>query len=234
MGNLPSTVQAFDHEWAYHVLPDGRGVRFSFCEQTHVYRVEDPFNKRCFDVPSVTGILERAGLCENYSQVPAGVLERKRIIGAYCAKAIHLWQRRELDLDSLDSQVAPYFQGYLAFLKDSGFEVKYTERRVVGFWNGLWWAGTLDVEGDWQREPWVVDVKCTAELYPWHPFQTAGYALCLPKPPRPPFRYKRGTLQLRPDGSYARPKEHKVGADEETFLAALRLEWERRRRGIRQ
>jgi hypothetical protein len=233
MAISPSSVEAFGRDWAYHVLPDGRGVKFSFCEETHSYRIEDPFDKRCFDVPSVTGLLDAAGLCEDYSQVPAWMLERKRIIGSYCHKAIHLHHTNELDLDSLDPAVKPYFEGYLAFLKDSGFELRYTERRVVGCVGGMWWAGTLDIEGEWAGEPWVIDAKCTAELYPWHEVQTAGYALCLPKPMKPPFRYKRGTLHLKPDGTYGRPKEHKNGADYEAFLTALRLEWERRKRGIR-
>ena len=232
MATMPSNVGAFEHEWGYHILPDGRGVKFSYCDTTHVYRVENPFDKHCFEVPSVSGIIRNSGLGEDYSNVPAERLERKRIIGSYVAKAMHLFQLGELDLDSLDPEVGPYFDGYRLFLKESGFRVRWSERVVIGCINGLWWAGRLDLEGEWQGCAWILDGKITSEAHPSHEIQTAGYALAMPKPVKPPFRYKRGTLYLRP-GTYLAPKEHKKTSDEGAFLSALRLEWERRRRGIR-
>jgi hypothetical protein len=228
----PSQVEAFDHEWGYHILPDGRGVKFSFHEATHTYRVEDPWDHHCFDVPSCTQILQNAGLRPNLEDVPWRIVERKQKIGMFTHKAAHLHQLGELDYDSLDPQVAPYFSGYLAFLKDSGFTVKYTERRVIGYYGGLWWGGTIDVEGDWQRCPWIVDLKCTAEDHVSFAYQTAGYAATLPKPLTPPFRYRRGTLRLRPDGTYVTPREHTDSQDVDVFLNALRLEWTKRRRKL--
>jgi hypothetical protein len=228
----PAQAEAFEHEWCYHILPDSRAVTFSFCEATHLYRVKDPFDGRFIEPPSVTQLLDRAGLAMNYSAVPSRILERKRTIGAYVHKAAHYIQEDALDPQTVDPQIMPYLSGYLAFLKDSGFEVKWAERRIVGCWNSLWWAGTLDVDGIWEGNPWILDLKCTAALYPSHTIQTAGYELALPKPIKPPFHYNRGTLHLRPDGTYAAPKRHADPTDREVFLLALQLEWEKRRRGI--
>ena len=228
----PAQAEAFEHEWWYHLLPDGRGVAFSFCEATHLYRIKDPFDGHCFNVPSVTQILDRAGLRADFSKVPFDVLEHKRQIGSYTHKAAHLATRGELDATTVDPEVEPYLRAYLYFLRDSEFEIIHTERRVVGFWNGMWWAGTLDLEGNWQGRPWILDLKCSAGLHPGHEIQTAGYELTLPKPLAMPFRYERGTLHLKPDGTYAAPKRHLDPSDRETFLLALQLEWEKRKRGI--
>jgi hypothetical protein len=213
-------------EWHCHLLPDGRSVEFSFAEKTHVYSVKT--DGQLIEVPSCTQILEESGLCEDYSEVPANVLERKRVIGSYVHKAAHYHHLGDLEVESIDSQIAPYFQGYLKFLKDSGFQVQDAERRVVGCWQGLWWAGTLDLRGVWERMPWIIDLKCTDTVYPSHPVQTAGYELTLPKPAQPPFCYRRGSVHLSGDGSY-QLRAHPSSRDRATFLAALQKVWGRKR-----
>jgi hypothetical protein len=225
----PAQLEAFGFEWAYHLLPDGRGVHFSFNEATHTYRVRDPFDGHCFNVPSVTTVLASAGLRPECREIPLPVLES----GSLVQKAAHLANLKALDYATLDPQVAPYFSGYEKFLKDSGFKVVYTERRVVGCWNELWWGGTIDVEGGWEGSPWILDLKCAAEDHESFKLQTAGCLLTLPKPRTPPFCYRRATLRLRPDGTYAPPRAYTDPQDAETFLIALRLEWEKRRRKIR-
>jgi hypothetical protein len=231
-------------DWNPCKLVDGRAVLINFQEEGHTYTIlasatarprgwnADPSEETV--VPSVTQILRCAGMSADYTNVPEHVLEHKRVIGSYLHKAAHYAAAGDLDLDSLHEQVRPYFMGYQAFLADSGFEITNTERRVVGCWNGFWWAGTLDIEGEWQGEPWILDLKTTAQLYPAHEIQTAGYDLCLPKPMRPPFAYKRGTLHLKPDGTYARPKAHTNPRDRDDFLLALQLWWAKKARGIKQ
>jgi len=56
----PAQVEVFDHEWGYYLLPDGRGVELSFCEETHVYMVRDPFDGQTFLAAAVAGAASKA------------------------------------------------------------------------------------------------------------------------------------------------------------------------------
>ena len=73
----------------------------TFDEESHTYRVNGVI------YPSVSEIL--APFCD-FSRVPRDVLERKRQIGRATHKCIELDEAGELDVDTVDPQVMPYFQ----------------------------------------------------------------------------------------------------------------------------
>ena len=94
-------------------------------------------------LPSVTTILR--GL-DDFSGVPARVLERARDRGTRVHSACGLDVLGVLDENTVDDEVAPYLAQFRRFLRESGFQPTLTECRVYD--ETLWYAGTLDLFGD--------------------------------------------------------------------------------------
>ena len=102
-------------------------------------------------LPSVTQILR--GL-DDFSNVPARVLEKARDRGSRVHAACNLDVLGTLDENTVDDEVAPYLAQFRRFLRESGFTPTLTECRVYD--DKLWYAGTLDLFGDL---PGCIDVQ---------------------------------------------------------------------------
>lgn len=136
-------------------------------------------------VVGVTGLLDWAGLAEDYSHVDAYTLarakERGQFVHDYTARADRMelpdalgWVHR-----SVRPAEEPYVQAWLAFRAATGFTPTHIEQRV--FHPVLRYAGTLDRLGTlpgW-RFPAVVDIKTTAQLPKHVGPQTAAYAMAV-------------------------------------------------------
>ena len=190
------------------------GIDFIFDADRHLYLVQGR------PVPSVTQVLHSAGLSAEYSMVSAEVLDRKRIIGEYVHKATQYLDEGCLDVETVDPEIQGYLAAYESFLRESGFRPHLVEHRLVGRINGMLCGGTIDRTGSLAGKLWIIDLKCIERLYPAFSLQTAGYELLLPKPVVPPFKYDRGVLQLRRDGSY-KLTAYSDPADLNVFRAAL-------------
>lgn len=115
-----------------------------------------------------------------------------------------------------DDACAPFFDAYLAFQMQAGFDVEAAEEQVYDELRG--YAGTLDLRGRFRSQADgsdLIDIK-TGAVPPSVGYQTAAYARLL-NTARP---RRRWALNLRADGTY-RLEPLTRRSDEQIFLAAL-------------
>lgn len=194
--------------------------RLTFEPETHTYRVDGEA------WPSVTQILDRL---HSFAGVPEDVLEAARERGTYVHQLTELH-----DLDDLDEPlVPPEYQGYLAAWKKFLHEAQpnWSGIEEMAYSPAYRFAGTMDRHGELEalrfRGRWVIDIKSSLSAHPvWGP-QVAAYRQMKAEQDPSFALYRRGTVQLRPDGSYLFT-EWKDPADWQIFLA-LRILIERTR-----
>lgn len=173
-----------------------------FEADTHTYRFAGQV------VPGVTSVLEQLQYLQG---VPWALLESARHFGNHVHMACDLFNRGDLDEDSLDPNLAPYLAAYKQFLSQTGFVVTASEQFVHH--KRLRYAGRADLFGTWKDTTWVVDLK-SGEV----PFtigaQLAAYQGAAVDRPR-----RRLCVQLGPDGY--RLFEQKDLSDFSLFTSAL-------------
>ena len=132
-------------------------------------------------VPGVTSCLD--GL-NDYSMVPADVLEHARIRGTRVHDATAYYDQGVLDWSTIDEEIAPYLEAWIRFREESGFTPNLIETRVFSL--KRWYAGTLDRTGYFSKlkrvphdEETMVDIKATAMMMPGTGPQTAAYTMAL-------------------------------------------------------
>jgi hypothetical protein len=175
-------------------------MTIDFDEAVHSYRL----NGRV--VPSVTQVLKLAGVVDDEWYDDASCLR-----GTYVHEATEMFDKGELDEETLDPVIVPYLGAWKAFLRESKAEIIDIEKRVV---NEVYrYAGTLDRIAIVAKRLTVIDIK-TGSPEPSHQLQTAGYARCLPE------SVQRLAVYLRDDGTY-KSVEHADFGDAHVFLAAV-------------
>lgn len=176
-------------------------------------------------LPSVTRILEAAGLGPDFSRVPADVLEAARARGTLVHRLIEAHHYGYLDQAEITPQAAPYMSAYLTFVAESGhepiaseFRVEHAAWRYCGHPDRVGWLCGARVIADW---------KCTDTLaLPPVARQLAGYQLAYnAQHPTEPVS-TTVAVQLRSDGTY-RLHELDASAAEPVFLAAVTVWWAR-------
>lgn len=189
-----------------------------FIEEGHRYLMDGA------EVPSVTTIISPL---RPTSGADPETLEWKRQVGKAVHKAIELYEANDLDPSSLADVIAPYFEGWIRFKRESGFRALLTEQ-VVGS-RKYRFAGTLDVLGTRAEGPSpdeLIDCKAVWSMGDETAVQTAGYALALLESHGIRVK-KRGGLQLLSDGSF-RYFPYSEANDERVFLACLSVNsWKR-------
>ena len=116
--------------------------------------------------------------------------------------------------DLPEDETAAFFDAYLAFQMDAGFDVEASEERVCDPLLG--YAGTLDLRGRFRAQVAgvdLIDIK-TGTVPPHVGYQTAAYARLVTGPVR------RWALHLKANGRYQLVPQVKR-TDERVFLAAL-------------
>jgi hypothetical protein len=188
-----------------------------FDTENHIYRVDERL------VPSVTQILGAVGILPDFSRIDRAVLERKRKIGVALHACLHFLQEGDLDLSTVDDEVRPRLEAYELFVSDTGFKPLDCELRMWPTVNGMRYGGCADVIGELRNEPALVDFKTTSGTpsAAWG-CQTAAYSHGLKAPLRPPFHYRRFSLQLFETGRYSLHEWSDKG-DFQTFTLALAL-----------
>ena len=139
----------------------------NFDEASHTYTTEIEGTKMV--VPSVSTIISHI-LELDYSGIDPFYADR----GTAVHKAVELLIADNLDEESLDEEVIPFFKAYQKFVKETKFKAQESEVRV--FNKNLWVAGTLDLIGSIGGKRVLMDIK-TGQKHKWHHLQTAGYAL---------------------------------------------------------
>jgi hypothetical protein len=189
-----------------------RPPEIEFFEDRHEYRIDGAV------VPSVTQVLEpiRRELGGN-----AEVLEYKRSIGKALDLAIELHERNDLDFESLDVAVVPFFEAWISFKRDSGFRVLLNQPIVHS--RKLRFAGRPDLIGtrsvSTMTPDELLDTKCVWTIDPVTAIQTAGYSMAALESHGVRIK-KRGGVQLLRDAKY---KFHPYTnpADENVFKSCL-------------
>lgn len=182
-----------------------------FDEERHEYRINGAL------VPSVTTIIRPIQTHGGSEETR----EHKRQLGKAVDKAIELYEQDDLDVGSLDPEAVPFFEGWLKFKKDTGFQGCIMQPVV---WSTrLRCAGKPDLLGtrDGKAIDELLDVKCTWAMDPATAIQTAGYTLLGAHS----FGWKikrRGAVQLSREGTY-RFHIFDNPNDEQVFKACLSI-----------
>ena len=183
-------------------------AELSFQPDTHTYR----FGNRV--VPSVTQVLEPLQQLQGVSRETLALAQE---FGTHVHLACHLHNVGELDRDALDPHLAPYLDGWIQFLSQTGFRVTYSEHRV--YHARLAYAGTADVIGIWNRETCVIDIK-SGQVPGTVGAQLAGYQVALTYDGIQASR--RLCVQLTGDGGY-KLHPQKDPSDWALFTSALNV-----------
>lgn len=134
-------------------------------DEHHIYRVNG------VEVPSVTQILSGVGIIANpfYSDYGA---DR----GTKVHRATELYDRDNLDEDSLDPVLRPYVESWARFRAEKDFVPSLIEKRLYAQTYGF--CGTVDRVGKFNGVETVVEIK-SGSPEPWHKIQLGGYRLLL-------------------------------------------------------
>jgi hypothetical protein len=201
-----------------------------FEPSTHTYTVDRVI------VPSVTRLLDDAGLTVDYSSVPYRVREHARQRGLHVDLACDLYDEDELDWASVHPECVGFVESWARFCADEGYEPVVGQ---VPLYHPLGYAGTADSVGRLRGEWIVVERKATTRMSPLYGLQLAGYSQAPyaaptgggPLRPVPWGTPARLGVQLKRDGTY-----HLVVYDDaddlSAFLGVVALSrWRRALRG---
>jgi hypothetical protein len=185
------------------VAPSSSSV-LTFEPTNHVYTVDGQI------VPSVTQLLDDAGLTPDYSVINPAVLQHARYRGLHVDLACDLYDEDDLDWSSVHPEALPMVEAWIRFRDDYGYEP------VVGqpalYHPELQYAGSADSIGKLNGSWVVVERKATTKMHALAALQTAGYGqpgLWAAPPgggrlrPVPWGTPARLGVQLKRDGSYA-------------------------------
>jgi hypothetical protein len=187
---------------------DSRNMKMAdleFIEEGHVYKIGD---RRLISVTQALKVVD-----DRY-KVDPWYFERGRIIHL-CTE---YEDRDELDLDTVDTQVAGYVQAYVTFKKDTGFKPTIIEKPMVH--PKLWYAGKPDKIGPLNGILALIDLKSGAPAKV-DPLQGAAYwelAIVNGIPVKKAF-----DLYLKDDGTYKLEPIQNPKSLLPVFLAALRI-----------
>jgi len=159
-------------------------------------------------VPGVTSILKDAGLVDT-----TWFTDYARERGSAAHLATALWDRGELDEDSVDDRIRGYLNAWCQFRRDSRFGPNLIEEVVYN--EAMQYAGTFDRAGVIGDRAVILDIK-TGAMSPVTGLQLAAYQRC-----KPNYRTRLG-VQLKDNGTY-RVTEFMDRNDWNVFAGALAL-----------
>jgi hypothetical protein len=170
-------------------------------------------------IPSVTQVLKQV---VDFSMVPPDILERKCAIGSALHMAIALDHADDLDYDSLDASVLPYFEAWRKFVADMGrgLVVHAAEMPIASA--TYQYGVTPDIWGSVNGRRAVIELKSTAAIHPSVGLQTAAQEMAITEcdawPGGTGQAVDRYALQLQPSGQY-RIHHFKNRGDFAVFIA---------------
>jgi len=206
-----------------HAVGNGRPARvLTFEPRGHEYRVNGERK------PSVTELLEGAGLTVDYRAVPAHVLLKARERGLHVDACCDLYDEGDLDWRTVHPEAANYVRAWATFCRAEGYQPAASQVQLYHPEHD--YCGTGDTVGTVGRQWVMIDRKATVKVAASYGCQLAGYTMpgmecaehggeLAPVPwPRP----ARAVVQLRPDASY-RVVPYDAPDDVAAFLGALEL-----------
>lgn len=196
----------------------------------HIYKVNGKI------VPSVTQILQKAGLSPDYSKVDPEVLYRKQEIGTMTHERcygintsiikgeIECKDKSRLCRSIIEQHgyIEPYsyVRAYINFLCDSGFMP--TNAEVTVYNPAYYYIGTVDIIGMLGTNRVIIDLKTPLTDHPSYAVQMAAYKDAWTRLyPDKPIQ-ERISLLLRDNGRY-KTEIHDNPYDFNVFLAGLTI-----------
>lgn len=149
---------------------------------------------------SVTTVIRWSGLGENFSNVPAHVMEVAQRRGKMVHLACQYFDAGELDLETVDVRILPYVTAYIKFRAECQVKPIAVEQRISHKLMGL--SGTPDLIAFVNGRRAVIDRKTGNPDSRPARLQTGGYkVLWEAYRPLEPI-YDRYGLKLGADGNY--------------------------------
>jgi hypothetical protein len=182
-----------------------------FDEKDHSYRLDGVI------VPSVTQVLKDIS---SFS-FDTDIMARAAAFGTAVHKSCELYDKDDLDVDSLDVSLRPYLDSWIKFKKETGFIPSMIEARV--FSEKYRYAGTLDRVGVMQGKEVLIDIK-TGVPVPSIGLQLAGYEIAAKETFSDfdfPKTIRRAACFLSATGY--KLKEYKDNNDHAIFLSYLNI-----------
>ena len=184
-------------------------MSLTFNEELHEYR----WNGNV--VPSVTQVLK--GLTD-YSFIKPEVLAKAQEEGKAVHKMVELYLKD--DLGAVPAWMYGHLNAWQRFQSDTGFKARLIEHR--GYCEAMGFAGTLDLEGEIEGDPMLIDLKRSFYAGAAIGLQLAGYEILVGRALSGGARYQRMALRLLPTGRYE-VEEFNDGSDRSVFLAAVTM-----------
>lgn len=178
-------------------------------EEEHVYRYQGRV------VPGITRLMEPI---HSYDGVPDWVLERKAELGSLVHLACELYDKDDLDEETLSPALAPYLEAWKSFRKAHTGRMHAVEPKL--FHHGMGYAGQPDRWMQIDTEYDVLEIKTTSQLFNAVGVQLAAQERLLEAAQPGHRRGKRFAIQLKADGRYTL-REYKDPHDWPTFIALL-------------
>ena len=195
-------------------------MKIGFRKEDHKYSIDG------VPVDSVTQILQSTGIID-FSKVPKENLEASMIFGTYVHEATELYDKNNLNLETLHPKLRPYLDAWIKFKVQVGFEIELNEEKIGS--QKYMFAGTLDRRGIINNQRGIVDIKTSVDISRATAIQTAGYMIAhneMFKKEKTKFRM---AVLLKPDGTY-KISEYSDKSDMNVFLSSLTLHnWRKRR-----
>lgn len=199
----------------------------TFEEIGHTYAVDGVPVELC-----VSEVLELAGISGYSDRVPRHLIEHAGAIGTAVHKACHYLDLGELDVDTVDEQIAGYVMGYHKFMQT--YEPRWTLIEEPMAYSVLGLAGTADRIGSiWQftkqpsqreEEPVILDIKTAVKVEKYWDLQLSAYAILAGREDCSLY-----VLHLRKSGDY---ELLPCKFEPEVFHAALKVAQWKSRNGL--
>jgi hypothetical protein len=184
----------------------------TFQEEGHIYRWDDKV------VPSVSAIL---GPLYNgvFDKIPKAILEHKIDIGKNVHLTSEMFDKDDLDEDSLDEVTRGYFNGWKKFRDENHCEWDIIEKPMFNELHR--YGGTPDRHGLVNGMPSVLDIKTVAVISKITGVQLSGYDKLLMASENISSE-QRLAVQLFPNGTY---ELHRFTSNKDwpTFLSCLNV-----------
>ena len=191
------------------------------CNEKHEYHVDGLLK------PGVSEILSAARLT-NLWKVPVVTLERARDLGKEVHRVTALFDRNNLQEDTVDEGTMPYLNGWKKYLKES--EAKLVRIEFKLFSKVYDFCGTPDRLVTVGRELVLLDLKTTTNMMPAVGPQVQAYKILVEEDTGSKID-RVIAIQLLPDGTY-KPHEYNLKnrfEEKSNFLSALNnYKWRRK------
>jgi len=186
-------------------------MEITFDSESHVYRVDGR------KVDSVTTILN---ILDVYSGVPQRHIDAAGELGHNVHLTTELYDRGDLDEESLDPLLFSFLEGYKNFQADTGVKILHIEQIVYSIIHD--YIGTLDRIVELNGQQGVLDIKSTDFQSKTYPLQVAAYERAWIETGGGKAPMNRYTLRLRPNYPKGYKLERHDGKDDFIkFLACL-------------